>query len=151
MNKYRPVKSSIFLLEIMLNILFFAIVATICVQLFFKAHTLSQKAQTLHHAVTTCASIAEIYQSEQNGKEMVLSFFPNAIELDSTILFYFDKNYVPCNEIDSSYRAVLEYENFNHTAKISFFQKGSTEEIYSFTFSSYVPQTPNERKEGLTS
>lgn len=150
MNKYRPVKSSIFLLEIILNIIFFAITATICVQLFFKAHMLSNHAQLLHNAVSSCSSIAEIYQSGRNGKELVLSLYPNAIELNSTILFYFDKNYTPCNEIDSTYRAILEYEKQKSTAKISFFSKGSTEEIYSFTFSSYVPQTPNERKEGLT-
>ena len=150
MNKYRPIKSSIFLLEIMLNILFFAILATICVQLFFKARTLSQNASLLYHAVTICTSIAEVYQSERDGKEMIMALYPDAIELDKTILFYFDDNYFPCIEIDSAFRAVLEYDRTNHTAKISFYKKNDTAVIYSLEISAYMPQTLGEQKGGQT-
>lgn len=36
MNQYRHSKSSLFLMEIILNILFFSILATFCVQIFFQ-------------------------------------------------------------------------------------------------------------------
>lgn len=44
MNQYRHSKSSLFLMEIILNILFFSILATFCVQIFSK-DTSSRKAQ----------------------------------------------------------------------------------------------------------
>ena len=149
MNKYRPIKSSIFLLEIMLNILFFAILTTICIQLFFKARILSKNALLLDHAVAACTSIAEVYQSEEDGKEMILALYPDAIALNKTILFYFDENYLPCTEINSSYRAVLEYDEIQHTAKISFYPKDSSTSIYSLRASSYMPKTLGEEKGGF--
>lgn len=42
MNQYRHSKSSLFLMEIILNILFFSILATFCVQIFFKGYQLSE-------------------------------------------------------------------------------------------------------------
>ena len=36
MNQYQHSKSSLFLMEIILNILFFSVLATFCVQIFFK-------------------------------------------------------------------------------------------------------------------
>ena len=149
MNKYRPIKSSIFLLEIMLNILFFAILTTICIQLFFKARILSKNALLLDHAIAACSSIAEVYQSKEDGKEMLLTLYPDAIALNKTILFYFDENYLPCTEINSSYRAVLEYDEIQHTAKISFYPKDSHTSIYSLCASSYMPKTLGEEKGGI--
>ncbi len=148
MNKYRPIKSSIFLLEIMLNILFFAILATICIQLFFKARMLSKNALLLDHAVATCTSIAEVYQSVQDGKEIIMTLYPDAIELNETILLYFNENRLPCTEADSFYRVVLEYDERQHTAKISFYPKDGTSLIYSLEVSSHMPQTLGEQKGG---
>ena len=62
MNQYRHSKSSLFLMEIILNILFFSILATFCVQIFFKGYQLSKSTEKLHQAVTACTSIAEICQ-----------------------------------------------------------------------------------------
>lgn len=50
MNQYRHSKSSLFLMEIILNILFFSILATFCVQIFFKGYQLSKSTEKLHQA-----------------------------------------------------------------------------------------------------
>ena len=71
MKNYRHSKASLFLMEIMLNILFFSILVTICLQMFIKAHNLSDSTTVLHRAVSTCTSIAEVYQSSNEGKEIV--------------------------------------------------------------------------------
>ena len=46
MNQYRHSKSSLFLMEIILNILFFSILATFCVQIFFKGYQLEKHRKT---------------------------------------------------------------------------------------------------------
>lgn len=140
MNKYRHPKSSLFLMEIMINILFFAVLVTICLQLFFKAHNLSEETTALHHAVTACTSIAEVYQSNPDCKEVVMIVYPDAIALDSTILIYFNEAYEPCKETESSYRAVLEHTG-SSDANITFYAQNNRESLYSLKVSSYMPRT----------
>lgn len=140
MNKYRHPKSSLFLMEIMINILFFAVLVTICLQLFFKAHNLSEDTTALHHAVTACTSIAEVYQSNPNCKEVIMMVYPDAIALDSTILIYFNESYQPCNEAESSYRAILDHTNSSNV-NITFYSQDNGEILYSLMVSSYMPRT----------
>ena len=52
-------KSSLFLLELMISIVFFALAAAGCVQVFAKAHMLSQEAGRLDMAVSAAQSLAE--------------------------------------------------------------------------------------------
>ena len=143
MNKYRHPKSSLFLMEIMINILFFAVLVTICLQLFFKAHTLSENTSVLHRAVTTCTSIAEVYQSSTDGEEIILSVYPNTLFLEDTILIYFDKNFIPCQKTSGAYRAMIEKVAEN-SAMISFFATDNMEVLYSIEVSSYTPLTLQE-------
>ena len=147
MNKYRHPKSSLFLMEIMINILFFAVLVTICLQLFFKAHQLSEDTSQIHHAVTACTSIAEVYQSNYNGREMIMTIYPDAIALNTTILIYFDEHYLPCKEADSSYRAVLDQGNLTD-ATITFYTQDSETIIYSLAVSAAVPRTLNALEGG---
>ena len=148
MNKYRHPKSSLFLMEIMINILFFAVLVTICLQLFFKAHNLSENTTALHRAVTACTSIAEVYQSNHDGQEVITTVFPDAIALNNTILVYFDENYQPCKEALGIYRAVLDHSN-SPDAKITFYVQESGEILYSLAVSSYMPHTLDTLKGGL--
>lgn len=142
MNKYRHPKSSLLLIEIMINSFFFAILITICVQLFFKAYKLSQNADSLHHALTACTSIAEAYQSNYNGKDTLLEIYPDALALNTSILIYFDEHYLPCTKNTCSYRAVLDY-TIPSNANITFYEQKNGTMIYTLTVSSYAPRTLN--------
>lgn len=144
MKNYRHSKSSLFLLEIMLNILFFAVLVTICLQLFFKAHNLSTDTSALHQAVTTCTSIAEVYQSNPDGEAMILNIYPDAIILNNTIIIYFDHAFVSCAEFESTYRAILSNNAAKQALDISFFRQEETNAIYQLSVSSYSPKTLDE-------
>ena len=124
----------------MINILFFAVLVTICLQLFFKAHTLSEHTSILHRAVTTCTSVAEVYQSSPNGDEIIFSIYPNALFLEDSILIYFDENYIPCQKTADSFRVVLQKSNTDSVC-ISFFTPSDREAIYTLNVSSYAPAT----------
>ena len=56
-------KSGIFLLELLLSILLFAVASTICIQIFAKSHVLSADAVRLDHSVSLAQSIASCIQS----------------------------------------------------------------------------------------
>ena len=59
MRKKEASKSSLFLLELMISIVFFAISAAGCVQIFAKAHMLSEQAEQLDLAVSIAQSLAD--------------------------------------------------------------------------------------------
>lgn len=142
MNKYRHSKSSLFLMEIMLNIFFFSILVTICLQLFFKAHTLSENTTTLHRAVTTCTSVAEVYQSNAYGKESILHLYPDAMELNQNIIIYYDEDFASCPKEKGAYRITITLsDNDIHNAIIEFSDLETSDVIYTLTVSSYEPQT----------
>ncbi len=142
MNKYNHSKASLFLMELMLNILFFSVLVTICLQLFFKAHNLSESTTILHRAVTTSSSIAEIYQNNYYGKESILHIYPDAIELNQNIIIYFDDEFVSCPKEEGSYRAKITIgDDALRTAVIEFSKVDNDEIIYSLTVSAYEPQT----------
>ena len=50
-------KSALFLMELILAILFFAAASAVCVQLFVKAHLMSQDTVDLNRAVARCYHI----------------------------------------------------------------------------------------------
>ena len=99
MNQYRHSKSSLFLMEIILNILFFSILATFCVQIFFKGYQLSKSTEKLHQAVTACTSIAEICQSTDSPEETLSSIYPESMSLNETILIYYNKDFLACGKV----------------------------------------------------
>ena len=51
--------SSLFLLELILAVLFFSVASALCIQIFIKAHLMSQDARDLNFAVNEVSSMAE--------------------------------------------------------------------------------------------
>lgn len=142
MNNYRHSKASLFLMEIMLNILFFTVLATICLQLFVKAHNLSDSTTILHRATATCTSIAEVYQCSSNGREMILQIFPEALDLNQNIFIYFDDQFTACTEKDSTYCASISFDtDLLQTITIEFSTIETSNSIYTLEVSGYQPQT----------
>ena len=59
----RHAKSSLFLLEMMVVILFFALTSAICVHLFVQAHQTARHSEALTNGVLLAQSAAELYKS----------------------------------------------------------------------------------------
>lgn len=56
-------KSTLFLMEMIIAILFFALSAAICVQLFVRTHEINEDSTNLVHATSLARNIAEIYKN----------------------------------------------------------------------------------------
>lgn len=134
MRKEASSKSSLFLLEMMISILFFAAAAAVCIQVFVKAHQLSEKAENLNMAAEICTSAAELLASENNEEQISL---------------YYDENWMPCekqeavfflkitSEIASDQEEEKEYGLKKE--KISVCDRGG-ENIYSLDTAHYSPR-----------
>ncbi len=82
-------KSSLFLMELIMSILFFSLAAAVCVQLFVQSHTLSKSSVELNHAVVECESLAElIYGTDGNPTLDGLSVWDG-----DTITYSYDKDF----------------------------------------------------------
>ena len=140
MNQYRHSKSSLFLMEIILNILFFSILATFCVQIFFKGYQLSKSTEKLHQAVTACTSIAEICQSTDSPEETLSSIYPESMSLNETILIYYNKDFLACGKQNAVYRATVDFlPDQLATIHITFLDTSTAETLYELSASCYQP------------
>lgn len=63
--------NSLFMIELIISIFFFIICASVCLEAFVKAHTLSQKSDELNHALNLCQNMTSFfYQAGQSDPEL---------------------------------------------------------------------------------
>ena len=86
--------SSLFLLELILAVLFFSVASALCIQIFTKAHLMSQDARDLNFAVNEVSSMAE--QT------------PDGTLQDAAA--YYDSSYTSCEKSDAVYVLTVHYE-----------------------------------------
>ena len=66
--------SSLFLLELILAVLFFSVASALCIQIFTKAHLMSQDARDLNFAVNEVSSMAEQISADTLHPDTAASF-----------------------------------------------------------------------------
>lgn len=86
--------SSLFLLELILAVLFFSVASALCIQIFTKAHLMSQDARDLNFAVNEISSMAE---------QMSDGTLQDAAA-------YYDSSYASCKKADAVYVLTVHYE-----------------------------------------
>ena len=86
--------SSLFLLELILAVLFFSVASALCIQIFTKAHLMSQDARDLNFAVNEVSSMAEQ--------------MPDDSLQDAAA--YYDRSYASCEKADAVYVLTVHYE-----------------------------------------
>lgn len=86
--------SSLFLLELILAVLFFSVASALCIQIFTKAHLMSQDARDLNFAVNEVSSMAEQ--------------MPDDSLQDAAA--YYNSSYASCEKADAVYVLTVHYE-----------------------------------------
>ena len=86
--------SSLFLLELILAVLFFSVASALCIQIFTKAHLMSQDARDLNFAVNEVSSMAE---------QMSDGTLQDAAA-------YYNSSYASCKKADAVYVLTVHYE-----------------------------------------
>lgn len=138
-------KSGLFLTELIIAILFFAITSAICLQIFAESSLISNKSSDLTMAMNTVQSVAESFKASDGSFEHIHTLIGgNALQKDGIELL-FDNNWDMVTK--SPYFKILidiEYEN-PRKAVISAFKTNneadnSTDElIYQIVTKKYIP------------
>lgn len=142
MIHYERTKSSMFLMEILINILLFSLLCVCSLQFFIKALNLTDNTTTLHHAVTACNNVAAIYETSNGQLEDIWNTYSYALHVDNQVIIYFDENYEECSRENSSYYIyVKELESTIPSVEISF--QSDTTAYYQIQAFHYQPLTPS--------
>ena len=88
-------RSSLFLLELMIAILFFCLASAVCVQIFVKAHTISRETQELNTALEKVSGYTEL-------------FLADALTEDTEV--FYDADWKECSKDEASYEIVIRVE-----------------------------------------
>lgn len=111
-------RSSLFLIELMLAVLFFSLSSAVCVQMFAHAHQLSQSAHALQHAIQAADNAAELLQYDLTHASPYLpSAYPDAeiLSEDSSALYreihiFYNDSWKPCTRDQSAYQLTIQLQ-----------------------------------------
>ncbi len=153
MKLIKTSKSSIFLLEIIINILLFSILLCISMNFFMKSHRLTKETTYLYQAVTACSNVANVYETGDGSLESILNEYPYSVNMDYQVIIYLDESLNECTSQDAFFCLTVallpEDESCirRNQANIICYQGEDT--IYSIIVSQYTPLTPSIAKEVL--
>ena len=124
--------SSLFLLELILAVLFFSVASALCIQIFTKAHLMSQDARDLNFAVNEVSSMAEQISAGTLHPATTASSDDTAASSGDTAASsgdtasdpstqisndawqddtaYYDNSYASCEKADAVYVLTVHYE-----------------------------------------
>ncbi len=147
MNRFHPGKSSLFLMELIVNLLLFCILCGCGLMFFIKSNSLSEDTTTLHHAVSITSSIASIYEAGDGHIETICDKLTYSVIDDDKVYVYYDKEYQLCNKEHAKYYVlVTTYASTPNKADISFYDSEDTL-IHSITSCYHTPPTLGDAKE----
>ena len=90
-------RSSLFLMEMIIAILFFSLASAVCIQLFARSHLLSTQTVNQNHAVIQAQSLAESYLSLEGDVTAMQDLFSSSELVDeNTLVLAFDNNWNLC-------------------------------------------------------
>ena len=102
-------RSSLFLMEMIIAILFFSLASAVCIQLFARSHLLSTQTVNQNHAVIQAQSLAESYLSLEGDVTAMQDLFSLSELVDeNTLVLAFDNNWNLCARETARFLAELK-------------------------------------------
>ncbi len=98
-------KSSLFLMEILLTMLFFSIAGAVCLQLYVKAHLVDENTTEINHADEWAQNLAETYYGCRADTENIEAVYHDSCiggSNDIVIAFDADWKQIPASDTSSS-------------------------------------------------
>ena len=103
MQPRKDARASLFLIELIIAVLFFALGSAVCAQAFARAHTVSRQARELAFASATVSSAAEALEYSDGTLQAFRTWFPEAYEQDGALEAAYDADLAPCGRESGSY------------------------------------------------
>lgn len=105
----RPARrSSLFLMELTLAILFFCLCSAFCVRLFAQAREVSRSSENLTMSVRQLSGFAELFKGSSDFESALLDACPLARTGDSRFTVYYDQDWQYSTEEEAVYSVEIQ-------------------------------------------
>ena len=134
-------KSSLFLIELIIAILFFSIGSAVCVRAFMKAHSLSTEAKDLSFASAQVSSMASVLKYTDRSYASIREHFPNTEKSGDDFLVFYDEEGTSCPEKDAVF--TLHAETSEESGMIHaqiYMERAGADPLYELELR-FVPQS----------
>lgn len=139
----RNSKSSVFLMELLIDILLFCVLCGCSLLIFSKSTNLINDSKNLRYASSLCSCIASVYQGADGDYERMQDFYPYASLTDSenALVLYFDKDGNHCTA-DAKYYTVniTPSKSTANEVTVSFYDCNG-DAVYCLPVCCYIPAT----------
>lgn len=145
-------KSSLFLMELIVSILFFSLASAICIQLFVRSHSISAETINLNNAITQAQNLAEYWYASEGDLRAMQNAMPHSRLSDSgdALTLCFDQDWqllsADTDGEETGYYASLTSltdttDAHMPTAEISVCISSSGKVVYTLSLSQHVAET----------
>lgn len=101
MNRVSNTRTSLFLMEIIISVLFLSLAGAICVQMFVHAHLTGRKSVDVNHAVIWTQNVAEAFSGVSGDLEQLAALYspgcvvvkPDDSDSSGTIIMFMDEEW----------------------------------------------------------
>lgn len=121
-------KSSLFLMELIISILFFSIASAVCIQLFVKAHVLNNRTKDQNQIVVWSQNLAELWRAYEGDNILISEQLradygrqDSSIYLTNlppyTLILYFNEDW-ELSDKDITYVVYLSGTSYDDTSRL---------------------------------
>lgn len=147
MKLYQNSKSSLFLMELLFNLLLFCALVGCSLLFFIKSYNLSAETTTLQHATRATTSVAEVFESGDGTLSSLCAVYEHADLVDNILYIYLDEEYNPCTKNEIVYYMMVSHmDSAIDTISIDFYDADGIL-FYSIKAGCYSPSTLYSVKE----
>ncbi len=140
-------KSSLFLMEVIIALLFFSLASTVCIRLFVKSHTLSNETKNLNYAVTQSQNLAEAFIGVDGDMEQLQALFPDShLSNENQLLTVLDGDYTSTLTYTQQICDCINPIGSNVSADIAVYYHGAEVPVYTLHVDHHIAErmVPNE-------
>ncbi|MBQ3897420.1 MAG: hypothetical protein II742_02860 [Clostridia bacterium] len=101
-------KSSLFLMELIIVLMFFSLSAGICMKIFSSAKVKTNLSRDITNASFAAESLAECYKAQKLDGADLSAVYPYATDYNGVYTVYYDKDWTMAEEYQGAYRATLK-------------------------------------------
>lgn len=140
-------RSGLFLIELMIAILFFALASAVCMQLFTRAHLIARDSRDLGEAVNRTQIAAEYFKSADGSLERMAELLdlPTESMQEDRIIILYDKQWNRLDHGDqtSVYRMTIQMVKSEVDSVIIRVEdlRGEPTEVFGLEAKKYIPES----------
>ncbi len=129
-------KSKLFLIELIIIILFFAIASAVCMNIFARGKLYSDQSTQTTMAALLCQQVAETFKGT-NGDEHALAQQLGATDKDGRLVVEYDEAFTPAAS-DTVYRMEIVFSEKNGVKEADIMLKKGNKMLYSLQAAQYM-------------